>query len=1100
MNYTIGFSIGPTSIGWAVLENVPYGTPQKIQDLGVRVFTPPEYPKTGDSLTAHRRECRLKRRYLRRKRYRKERIKKLFTSIGLITKENLEQLFSRSKFEKDVYTLRVEGLDRKLTPDEWVRVLLHLSQRCGYFFPNSNDDVETLEKISIIKRTIAENQALLHEKNYRTVGEMFCLDPKFQIIAPDGRIWRSTRNHFDHYKINVTYKMVEDEVDALFHAQRCTGNPYASISFQECYSKILFTRRSFDEGPGGDSPYRIRDFRGFCPFEKAKRRAFKSCYTFEYFKMLQDINKIRILSDSFSVRPLSSEERKSIIALALKKSNLTFWDLRNAIALPDGNSFNQVSYHQSSIQEAESTKQFRAMQAYHVMREAIGTMKMESLSPDVLDQISEILNLYHKGERRVDALSQLGLSPEVIQALLALSFHKVANLSLEAMHKIIPYLEQGIPYPKACNAVYGNFATPYKPKKFLTLNSDLQKSGALDAFVQPTALRALSQTTKILNAIIREYGSPQRILIQLKQELKLNKDEWDRFRKKSLDRQQRNATLMKEITAIKGEPATSQDLVKFKLYQEQDGICPYTGTEFDLSRIFYDPSYAEVSHIVPYSISFDDSYHNKVLAQSWVCRKKQEMLPLEYFIQSPIGGAAFASRIQKSNLPYPKRRRLLKRNILSSDITRCYEQNIIDPHYLSQAVCQLLRNHLIFAPLASKLEQPVQSVNEIITEHIRRRLGLHYKNLGELRYAMEAVIIGSTTSEMLRRIAGHAKRQAYYGTALPEICTDLDTGEIICQASFEQKYPAHFPEPWPRFCEELQARLVSGPGEVFQALTPLDNASHTQIHPIYISRMPRRKATGSAHQDTIRSGKMPGYSISKTPLTSLKLDKHGEICNYYNPSDDRLLYQALKDRLNLFHGSGEKAFSQPFYKPKHDGSPGPIVNKVKTYHKITSSVEVCGGIANHNHMIRVDIFFIPGEGYFFIPIYVADTVKKKLPQKAFVRRQGLVKEMDDADFLFSLYPGDLVHIVSDHAITLTPIDKTVIDSAAVSKQDWMLYFVSAGIATGMFNMISLDHKYGKQSLGIKTLLKFEKYDIDILGRCHKVHLPEKRRTFFPPGQ
>ena len=89
------------------------------------------------------------------------------------------------------------------------------------------------------------------------------------------------------------------------------------------------------------------------------------------------------------------------------------------------------------------------------------------------------------------------------------------------------------------------------------------------------------------------------------------------------------------------------------------------------------------------------------------------------------------------------------------------------------------------------------------------------------------------------------------------------------------------------------------------------------------------------------------------------MDKSGEISNYYNPSDDRLLYEALKARLKLFHGSGERAFAQPFYKPKRDGSPGPIVNKVKTYHKITTSVEVCGGIANHNDMIRVDIFFIP---------------------------------------------------------------------------------------------------------------------------------------------
>ena len=370
----------------------------------------------------------------------------------------------------------------------------------------------------------------------------------------------------------------------------------------------------------------------------------------------------------------------------------------------------------------------------------------------------------------MDALLQLGLSFEAAQALLPLTFYKVGNLSLEAMKKLIPYLEQGISYPVACSAVYGAQISPYKPQKFLTLNPELKKSGALDAFVHPTMLRALSQTTKVLNAIIREYGAPQRIVIQLKQELKLNRSEWMQARRKSQERQKKNAALMQEIESIKGALPTGQDLVKYKLYQEQGGICPYTGVQFDLARIFCDPEYAEVSHIIPYSVSFDDSYHNKVLACADVCRQKQNLLPLAYFTQSSVGVDTFIARVQESSLPYPKRRRLLKQNILSADKTRYYEQNIIDSHYLSQAVCRLLENHLIFASPVSDLERPVQAINEMITEQIRRRLGLHHQGIGELRHAMEAVIIGSTTPEMLQRIEYHAKRQACYGTAVPESC------------------------------------------------------------------------------------------------------------------------------------------------------------------------------------------------------------------------------------------------------------------------------------------------------------------------------------------
>lgn len=1089
MNYTVGLSIGTESIGWALLSNDSTGNPEKIENLGVRIFPSSEHPKTGVSLTSHRRECRIKRRYLRRKRYRKERVKALFVAMGLTTEKHLENLFTvHSTVEKDVYTLRGDGLDRLLTPDEWVRVLLHLSQRCGYFSLDSTQASGT-EKSGIVQQTIAENQALMREKGYRTVGEMLCLDSKFQTITSDGRIWRNTRNHNENYKINVSCEMVEKEVEALFRAQRSMGNPYATEAFQQQYTDILFTRRSYDEGPGGDSPYQVQDQRGFCPFEKTERRAFKSCYTAEYFKMFQDLNKIRIISPGKPDRFFTFEERKIIANLAIKQESPTFWELREALALPDTSLFNVVSYRQSSIEDAESNQRFFAMQVYHTIREALGEREIDTITPGTLDCISEVLSLYRGKERRADALQKLGLSSNAIQALQPLSFHQVGPLSIKAMRKLMPYLERGLSYPAACKAVYGENTPACTPQKFITLNSYVEKCGALAPFTHPTMLRALSQTTKVLNAIVREYGSPQRVLFQLDPKLKSGKNEWFRTQRKKQEQQHENDALMKEIALIKGERPTGYDLVKYKLYREQEGICPYTGKQLELSRIFCEPDYVQVSHIVPYSISFDDSYYNKVLACTEACRQKQELLPMECF--ASIDRDAFISRVKSSHLSYPKRRRLLKQSITPADRSRYYEQNIVDTHYLARAVCNLLENHLIFAPGAGKGEA-VYAVNEIITEQVRRRLGLECPQFGELQSVVKAAVVGSTTPDMLCRIANHARREAFCGSLELDACTDLETGEIISRAEFDQKYPVQFPEPWPGFCQELQNHL--------SVETKGSDTVSDRIPPLSISRMPQRRARGPAHQETIRSGKIPGYVISKTPLTALKLDRSGEIRDYYRPNDDRLLYEALKERLIAFQGSGAKAFAQPFYKPKRDGTPGPIVKKVKTWHKVTSVVEVCGGVANHSQMIRVDIFYIPNEGYFFIPIYIADTVKKVLPQKAFVRRQGLVREMDDADFQFSLYPGDVIRVVSERPITLEPVDKSSGDNVAIAGQEWMLCFVSAGVATGTFEVTSQDGRYKKRSLGIKTLLTIEKYDVDILGRCHKVHLPEKRRGFFPSGQ
>ena len=76
--------------------------------------------------------------------------------------------------------------------------------------------------------------------------------------------------------------------------------------------------------------------------------------------------------------------------------------------------------------------------------------------------------------------------------------------------------------------------------------------------------------------------------------------------------------------------------------------------------------------------------------------------------------------------------------------------------------------------------------------------------------------------------------------------------------------------------------------------------------------MPNRKVHGPAHMETIRSSKMQqdGYTMVKTELTNLKL-KDGEIEGYYNPSSDKILYDALKRRLEQFGGDGNKAFKDP---------------------------------------------------------------------------------------------------------------------------------------------------------------------------------------------
>src|SRR5699024_6378288 len=126
---------------------------------------------------------------------------------------------------------------------------------------------------------------------------------------------------------------------------------------------------------------------------------------------------------------------------------------------------------------------------------------------------------------------------------------------------------------------------------------------------------------------------------------------------------------------------------------------------------------------------------------------------------------------------------------------------------------------------------------------------------------------------------------------------DPETGELLSQADFDKKYAPEFPEPYDGFRQELLARLSPDPDTRIRELHLPHYDDGEEIRPVFVSQMPRRKVTGPAHAQTIRSGKKPGYALSKKALTELKLDKNGEIAGYYNPKDDVLLYNALKARL-----------------------------------------------------------------------------------------------------------------------------------------------------------------------------------------------------------
>lgn len=1140
-NYRIGLDIGIASVGWAVLENNSKDEPVHIMDLGVRIFDTAEDPQTGDSLASPRRNARSMRRRLRRRRHRLDRIKQLLEREGLIRIDEFMKRYESAGLP-DVYQLRCEALDRKLSDEELAQVLIHIAKHRGFKSNRKaelkDDEGKKSEEGKVLDAT-RENRKLMQSKNYRTIGEMIYCNEAFRTDCDwmeKGYIL-TPRNKADSYKHTVERALLVEEVKKIFEAQRTFGNPKATEELEKAYLTIMESQRSFDMGPGlqadgTESPYALNGFEdrvGYCTLEgKPEKRGAKATYTAELFVVSQKLSHLKLIKRGGEGRFLTKEEKAIVLELLHTQKEVKYSAIRKKLAIPVEYHFNALTYtsKKADISQEEREKEvekvvFGKLENYHKMMNCLNEetkQKPVDELQELLDSIATILTLYKSDDKRRECLKALPLSTEEIENLLELTFAKFMNLSVKAMRKLLPYLqgEEGMTYDKACTAAGYDFKAEGEEHKSKLLKGE-QVTEIINEIPNPVVKRSVSQTVKVINAIIQKYGSPQAVYIELAREMSKNFKDRKDIEKKNKAREADNEKAKKQIQEYGILSPTGQDIIKFRLWQEQDGICMYSGKRMSIENLFGKNSSCDIDHILPYSQTFDDSYRNKVLVLSSENRQKGNRTPYEYMGQDEERWSEFVARVSSMVKDGKKRDRFFKEHITDEDRKQFKERNLNDTKYITTIVYNLIRQNLEFAPynvpaLKEGKKKHVKAVNGAITAYLRKRWGLPHKDRStDTHHAMDAVTIACCTEGMIQKISRSMQilelRYMHNGRMFDEETGEIYDHEKYTLQEWKDKFGVHIPRPWEEFKNELDVRMGEDPlnfldihPDVAKALDypeyyyP-DSANNWKgfIRPIFVSRMPNHKVTGQANKDTVRSPRLfkEGYVISKVPLTSLKL-KDDEIVNYYNKESDMLLYNALKSQLKECNNDAEKAFAQEFHKPKADGSKGPVVKKVKVIEKQSSGVYVHEGkgITANGDMIRIDVFRENGK-YFFVPIYAADVVKKVLPNKAATAGKNYEnwREMKDENFVFSLYPKDLVYINSKKGLKMN-----LVHGGQVIKQDAIMYYNKANIALASIICEAHDSGFKVENLGIQSLTVFEKCQVDVLGNISVVK-HEKRMDF-----
>ncbi len=992
MNYVLGLDVGISSVGWCVLDL----DRQRIEALGVRGFNEAEDKKTGTPLAEPRRLSRSARRRLRRRAGRLQRARDLFVAHGLLPQESVDAALQTAPGKPDPWTLRARGLDTLLTPEEFARALFHIVKRRGFKSNRLDTEGSAAEESRKMLAAIQQNRALMEQKGYRTVGEMFVLDPRFQ---------ERKRNTAGAYALSVARDLLEDELRKLFAAQRSLASPHASEAFEQQLLEVFRWQMPFARGD------RLLRLVGACTFEPDEKRAPKHAPTTERFNLLGHINRLVITQDGHE-RRLTPDERRKVEELAYSRVKVTYAQLRKCLALPDEARFKGLTYSRRSkegiLEEQLSceTATFAALTGWHSIRKAMEQAGLwESVSGQAawLDEVAFALTFFKTDEDILRHLSDAGLPEEVARAALAVPpFSKVGHLSLKAMKNMLPHLEQGLLYSEAAAQAGYDHSSPLSHRK-----------GALlppfhpDDVCNPVVLRALSQARKVVNAVVRRYGPPCRVHIELAREIGRPLQERRRLSRELEENRARKQKEREQFAESFRREPREEDLIKYRLYREQNGQCAYcdhTGPDaLDLDRLF-EPGYAEVDHILPYSRSFDDSMANRVVVCARCNQDKRGRTPHEWFGQDSEHWQAFEDWV-RANIRHPRKRNaLLARNFASRE-QDWRERNIKDTQWIARLLASHIREHLQFADPSDRA--PVLCLNGRVVAMARGLWGISkLREQDDLHHAADAAVVAALTPAMQHRITRY--HQAVE-TGDVRLVTDFATGEVM---EYVRGRRFTFPPPWPEFRRELQARLSGDPASAIAALgLPSYAQDPPPLKPVIVSRMPQHRADGPLHADTIRSVRVEDgrqYSVVRKPLASLKM---ADLDNLLDASG--LLADALRQRLQAFGGDAAKAFAAPFYWQRPSGPPR-LVKAVRVKEAQPSGLKVRGGIADNGNMVRVDVFTRDGK-YYLVPVYTSHIAAGVLPDRAIVAGKPeaeWVQMTPEYRFLFSLRPYDLVRIVS----------------------------------------------------------------------------------------
>ncbi|MCB0447846.1 MAG: hypothetical protein KDD03_10100, partial [Gelidibacter sp.] len=455
----------------------------------------------------------------------------------------------------------------------------------------------------------------------------------------------------------TTRQMYIDEFEAIWEHQK----QYHKALTDEL--KTIFGGRKKDGYAEDGVLFHQRPLRsqkhlvGYCTFEPNKTKCPISAIPNEKRRVYEWVNTLKCDLAGEPVK-LTEDDKAEIVKLLYSKEKIKFKEVRKVIGKLDG-------YYQFNYKDDDpvvgthtisnlSNKKFFGKQWFDLTEKEQEDIWHVLYSFDDRDKLKQYaINHWGFDGERADKISKFNVKDGY------------ANLSRKAINNILPFLQLGFTYDVAValggvkNALgndweihkafvldnvpeivrsnlKGGYIDPLKAvlKKECkvsdkALNKLYHHSSAIDTKVllerlplgadadkeiqnikNPVVITALFEIRKLVNQIIDDYGKPDEIKVEMARDLKISKSKRNDIRREQKRLERENDRVKAELDYI-GQRHTHDNILKYKLWEECNKICPFTGRNIEVNQLF--SGEVQIEHIHPWSKSLNDSFMNKTL-------------------------------------------------------------------------------------------------------------------------------------------------------------------------------------------------------------------------------------------------------------------------------------------------------------------------------------------------------------------------------------------------------------------------------------------------------------------------------------------------------